>query len=279
MFVKEYYLDKYQYHKKLFDLEQNIFLGFFENLLYASSNFFLECSVKIISTRIYPCRLNIWYDNSNKNYRQNQDNIFDFIIKIEKEGNFETDYSLFNRILKNKMDFNKVEKIVLGVDFRKKIRDSRIKLWFIINQYPEKYKEVLAVHGWSESKKMLQLFNSSSLLFGFDFCFNGKSKIKIYPHFEPVLKDKSAVQKYEKFFGNKVYNLIKECSMVNLSFTPESKKIFHFHPNFKTKFVERINHFKTEHIYKKIKYPESLVVSLAEEEINAGSMQNINVYY
>lgn len=166
-------MEKYLFHKKTFKIKENKYLHYLEKLIEKK---FIECSVKLIDGKEYASRFNIFFSqNENKTAIGI---IFKFFDIISKEKGIKLNYSILSALFKDPFDLNKVQQILLGVDFRKKIKESRIKLYFVISDYPSKIKEILKLHG--TNKEILKLVDPKNILFGIDFYFGGKTNIKIY---------------------------------------------------------------------------------------------------
>jgi len=300
-------IEKYMFHKRTFNIKDTIYLKEFETLLNASQDYRLECSCKIEGKKIYPVRFNIWYNKGNIN---NINLIFNFFKKVSKCPGITINYNLIKKVFNKNFNLEKTEQVVIGIDYRREINESRLKMWFIIRNYPEKMKEVLSIHGYD--KKILDLIINDELLFGFDFYFDGRTNIKIYPHFNgKCLKDVLTLKKQENFikykivkfslvnkvknsvfklykqlksiFSNKIFDLIGECDELYVSFRGKGyKKVLHFHPRRRELFVKQLNNKRLGEISSVIKnknFGNKGVVSLYEDEINNNLIKKVNIYY
>lgn len=274
------YVTKYFIHKKKFNIKDNIYLKLFEDTLNASSNYYLDCSVKIQNNKLNATRFNIWYRG--EEHIKNINLIFNFFKKISAYPKVNIDYSLIKKIFDREFYIKKIEQPIMGVDFRDNLNDSRIKIWFKTKDYPEKMRQVLSIHGYN--KDVLDLIMNNRFLFGFDFYFDGRTRLKIYPTFnEEELHNEDILKKLKNLFSDKVFSLIKECHMLDIFFKDEDfNKILHFHPNNMETFINKLENRKVENIsgiLKNINFSTDQVISLDENETNKNKIENISFYY
>jgi len=261
---------KYQEYKKLFDVKESKALALYEELLKNSVDYNIECSHKILFNNIYSQRVNVWYHTD---FRDSLNLIFTFFRTINRLESVRLDFSILERLIA-RFDMYKVQHVICGIDYREKIWESRVKLWFNIVNYPEKIKEVLALYG--NSKEVKQWIHNHNLLFGIDMYFNGNAKLKIYPAYY-----ESEFHILERKFSKKIDLLIKKCSLIHLSFSENSDKIIHFHPKNPEEIINSINNAEVYLInqkYKKKKYSLQ-VISISEQDILSDNIREINMYY
>jgi len=273
-------INKFLNHKKLFNIKENNFLKLFEDLLKNTEDFDLDCSCKIEKEQIFPCRFNINMGYGGKEKIKNINIVFNFLKNLNAIG-AKMNYDLIKKIFDNKIDLDNIKEVLLGIDLREDKKNSRAKFWLVINK--EDYKLlnlILELHG--HNQKVIELINKNDLLFGFDFYFDGRTKIKIYPQFtEYELKDKLILNKMEKIFFTPIVSLISECHTLHISFQgKEFNRILHFHPNNLFVFLSKIKNKKLNNLVNSIDYPiRKCVISLKEEEINKNKIESFNFYY
>jgi len=271
-------IQKYNKHKKQFNIKNNKYLDLFEELLNKSDDFRLECSCKLEGRTIFPCRFNLWYNG--KEHVKNINLAFDFLKKLSAQG-ADINYDLLKEIFEKKLNLNKIKEVIVGIDLRENCPNSRAKFWMTIDRkYCNLFKKVLDLHG--VNRKVTELINKNELLFGFDFSFDGQTKIKIYPKFtKRELKNNSILTKIDKIFSQSIIHLISECGVLNVSFEgKEFDRVFHFHPNNLNGFLDKIHNKELNNLVNTIDSPISgCVISLKEEEINMGKIKNLNFYY
>jgi LynF/TruF/PatF family peptide O-prenyltransferase len=267
---------KYLFHKKTFNIKQTKLLSSLEKLMDGQ---FIECSCKVMSNKVYSSRFNIFFSkNENKT---TLGKCFKFFEDTSKENNIYLNYSILRSLFNKPFDINKIKRIILGVDLREKIKDSRIKIYFALYDYPPKVEEILKIHG--KNKDILNLINFDDLGFGIDFSFDGKTQIKIYPRISSSsLHNNSFLKKNFKYIFKKRQLFFKNIESLYISFKkPNFEKIIHFKSN---KWEEIINLLNNNTLNKYTKFLlknkfKLRYVSVLEKEIDKESISNFTFYY
>ncbi|MFH1453197.1 MAG: LynF/TruF/PatF family peptide O-prenyltransferase [Armatimonadota bacterium] len=277
-------IEKYKYHKNLFGIKETPYIKLFEEFICSSNDFFIECSLKINKNKVHPLRINVYYWNKN-DVKENFDKILRFFEKMGKLPDVSINSGFYDKIIDKDMNFNKVLGVAVGIDFRQDSALSRVKLWTGFKDYPEKEQQVLSLHGFNKDiKNILTLFDSDMFSFGFDFYFNGKSRIKIYPHIQESLKSMALRERLRAYFHESVYDLLDNSCRIHLSFDgADYKKIIHFfpHPYSYTDFIRKLNFKQLEKLHEQIykKYNKYRIIAVAEDEIISGKITNAGLYY
>lgn len=268
-------MEKYNFHKRLFKIENNKYLDLFENLLLRLENPLLECSVKFDGDKIFPCRYNIYYKG--KYPIKNINLVFNFFMNLSNQC-IDINYDLLKQTFGQSIDFNKTKGVMVGIDLRKNFDDSRVKFGFAIDRkYADLSNKVLNLHGYNQ--KVIELLNKNELIFGFDFSFNGKTRIKIYPPFDvSEFQNNILMNKLHNTFSPAICRLISKCHALNISFEKnEFERILHFHTNKLDDFCSLI---KNNELNKYIDCIKELygkcVISLREKEIDKNKINKIN---
>ena len=267
---------KYIFHKKLFNIKESKTLTLFEKLMEGQ---FVECSYKLSSGKIYPVRFNLFFPQ--KENKTAFEKTINFFKELSKEQTINLNYSILTSLFKKSFDLNKVQRILLGVDFREKLKESRVKIYFIISNYPSKTEEILKING--KNKEILSLINKDLLLFGIDFSFDGKTQIKIYPHINfKELNEDIFLKKHFKSIFKKRKNLFKNTHHTYISFkTPNFDKIIYFKPINQQKFIESLNN-KIIKKYSDTTLKENFkcgYISISEKELKKEDISNFTFYY
>ncbi|MBC6473278.1 MAG: LynF/TruF/PatF family peptide O-prenyltransferase [Hormoscilla sp. GM102CHS1] len=152
----------FEAHQQAFKIPDIYPLELFKHLVEKAGGYTIECSCKIAGDRLYPARFNLWF-------RDRQ------YFPKEAMDRAKLDYSLFQKFYSDRFDWSKVKKIAAGVDLRPEKANSRLKIWFIIEDYPEKLQAAISLHGEREDVRTLIVNNK--LLIGFDFFLDGHSTI------------------------------------------------------------------------------------------------------
>jgi len=276
-FTPEFNMRKFMSHKKAFHIRDCSCVGLLENVIKKSRDFELECSVKVDGERVYPSRFNVYYHKANK---RNLSLVFGFIKDVAKASGAVIDYSLIKNIIK-KSDLAKMKNVVVGIDARENKKDSRIKLWFMIGNYPKKIEEIIRMF---PKKDMVRDLVKDELLFGFDFFFDGRKAMKIYPSLSfDDINDKQMLKRIGQEFTKKTVPLMRKCKKVNISFKECSKDAsFHFEVESLGVFMDNIGNNNTlKEVKKRIgkNAGNRGIISLNKKEIESSRFSSINIYY
>jgi len=269
-------IKKYLDYKNMFKVKKSKSILLFEKLLYDSDDINLECSNKIKGTQIYSSRLNIWY---HKDILDNLNRVFYFFREIQNLDNVNLNYNLLNQII-SKFNYRKISDLICGIDYRPNLKESRVKIWFIITDYPKKIEEILNLY--KNKNVVIKFIHSNELLFGIDLNFNGKTMLKIYPVYtKNKLKENNIINQLSKLISKKAFSLMNKCKKIHISFTNYSDRIIHFYPENPDEFLSIIKNENVNSINKK--YNENgyslQVVSLLERELVDNNLTEINLYY
>ena len=127
-----------------------------------------------------------------------------------------------------------------------------------------------------------ELLMDKEFLFGFDFYFDGRARLKLYPTFERDTLSNGQVQdKLKDIFGFSIFQLIKKSSKFYVSFNEKGEKILHFQPTNKKEFIRWLGSEVIDSIdgvYSSEGYDIN-VVSFLEKELVSNNLKNINLYY
>jgi LynF/TruF/PatF family peptide O-prenyltransferase len=272
-------IKKYLFHKNAFHISENPYLNIFVELIEESSDCLLERSCKIEGSELYPARFNIWYFN--KNHKKNINPVLSFLKRISECPGVTLDLGPLKHIFDKNFDLGKIWQVAAGIDHRNNLGDSRVKFWAIIFDYPKIFNRILLMHGYN--KNVLNLIYGNLLLFGLDFYFDGRTKIKIYPRLDRMDLENFAIQnKLKHTFSRKILKLVKNSYMLHTSFLGNNfSKVLHFHPNKWDLFVRQLNNKRITKVNKTIvnrKLDTGGVISLRENEINNSKLKNVNIY-
>jgi LynF/TruF/PatF family peptide O-prenyltransferase len=276
----------YDFHKKEFGLENNKFISLLEELLSEPPCSILECSPKVTPKGIHPARFRLGYQK--QDIQQGLVATYRFLDRIEAYENVLLNRKILDRIVDKGLDFSRIITMGIGLDSREKINDSKVKYFFMINEYPEKVKQVLSLHPPVDN--IDDYLVHEELTFGIDMYFDGRTGIEIYLLLKRQdLRDGALMRKLN--LRDPVLGLTEECGGVHVSFHGLGKRVLHFHPQSPTRFVHLIDNRRLSLLYSnvqilkfffsswKIKEGLSVVISLMENEIISENIQNINLHY
>lgn len=229
-------------HKSVFDLEYFYPLDIFENFVQQAEGWGLECSCKIDEDRIYAARFNLLLEN-NQDLDYQLKAVLNFLNTVEARADVKLNYRLLQQFLGVDFDFSKVTTIFIGVDLRKELAASRLKLWFILKDYPEKVEAAIALHGEHKDLRTL-LVGNSLVLVGFDFSLDNRSAIKLYPEFKQQDWLRVDIQKrLAQVLSPTALQLLVDCSAITIAFAEDNdEKTVHYHPLNPNTFISNLRH-------------------------------------
>lgn len=228
------------------------------------SDFFFEESKKYENNKEFLERYHYWF---NTNIISNLNKIFFLLKKIKKHQNL--NFSIIKKYINKEFQYNKVKYLIFGVDKRNSFIDTRIKIWFIIDNYNEKIEEI---------KKDKLFFNNlkkymfhSEFLFGFEFNFKNETNLKIYPKIYPSDLNKTKL-------NEKTKEIIKNSKYTHLTSKKNKNLILHIHIENFEKITNKININKNIKQYFKGKKYCDYVISIKEKEFLDNNCKNYNIY-
>jgi LynF/TruF/PatF family peptide O-prenyltransferase len=108
--------------------------------------------------------------------------VLDIFEQVNARVDIQIDRSLIDKFFTADFDFSKLKEFGIGVDLRKELSKSSLELALTIENYPEKQELAIALNGKDLEKDARMLIVNNLLHIGFDFGFNGKSNIELYPY-------------------------------------------------------------------------------------------------
>lgn len=274
--------EKYFFHKKEFKIMNSVLLDTFEEHIFDGKCFSeLECSCKLNNDKVFSSRFNAWFKDT-KDLRQAMPLIFRMFNDYEKKSGFLFDTDLLKRIAKD-VDYTDTSQIITGLDIREQAKDSRVKLWFIAKNNPEKTKKLLDEYKDNSLYSLISegLF-SEELLFGYDFYPDKHHEMKIYPIYsgkDVVLLLNRRIIPNER----KLLDVISGSGKFHISYkNSNSDKIYHLRPKDESTFIWGLKCDALTAVYARIsKFSprNKLIVSLDEKEIISGKITSANIYY
>jgi len=276
----------YYFHKKEFCLKENEYLRLFEGLLSEPPCSVLECSSEISPKGIHAARLRLGYQK--EDIQKGLEAINRFLHTLEGSEKVLLNRKLLDSIVDNKFNLSRILQIGVGLDYREKICDSKVKYYFMISEYPEKANQVLSLH--PPLADIDAYLKHDECMFGINMYFNGRTDVEIYYVFNHRdLRDGALVA--ELNLDDPVLAIIEECSGFHISFHSSEERVFHFHPKNSTSFIHMLNNRRLSLLYSNVSILKyllhrwnfrerlSVCISLLEDEVVAKNIQNINLQY
>ena len=193
--------------------------------------------------------------------------------------------SILDAVVNEVFDRSRVDGI--GIDGR---RDhlSKVKCYFLLTDYPEKARQVMALHPPMHSFENYP--NPEIFLFGVDMYADGQTKVEIYPYIlENQLEDPRWLKRLD--IQQPLLPLVRTCNCLHVSFETDGRRVFHFHPRNPLELVRLINHRRLTRLYGNVRIlnllfqrwqmpePPQVTLSLLEEEILSRNISRINLQY
>jgi LynF/TruF/PatF family peptide O-prenyltransferase len=157
-------------HQAAFEVEPLYPLEIFEDFVVRlAENCTIETSCKIESEYLIASRFMLFFFT---NFEENLTRTLTFFDQIGSRADVNIDYSLLDLFLEGGLDFDKVKSLSNGVDLRRNLADSSLKMHLKLSNYPEKIKKALDLYG-DRSDPLISFFLPLVSLIGFDFYFDG----------------------------------------------------------------------------------------------------------
>lgn len=268
-------------HKSAFDIDYLYPLDIFEQFVETTGKCLIECSGKIKQDKLYPARFNLQF--SDRHYADNLNAVLNFFSKVEARVDIHFNYELLQQFLGNDFDFSKVRTILTGVDLRHELSESRLKIFIRISDYPEKIDIAKQLHG--DSPELERLIRYDTLQIGFDFHFDGRSAIELYPEVKKdEFKQIKVRQKLEEILSPEALKPLAISDTMGIGFSKanEANVLYYFLENYQ----EFLNYFpvndtarRVHNFYLQQQGSKKMWVALSESELIAGKIENINLYY
>ncbi|HIK06149.1 MAG TPA: LynF/TruF/PatF family peptide O-prenyltransferase [Trichormus sp. M33_DOE_039] len=265
-------------HKRAFEIEYLYPLEIFETFADQTKNWGLECSCKINQSQLYPTRFNLFRKRPTfGNYHA----AFNFLRSMEAQLNLKFDYQLLQQFIGNDLDFSKVIEIIVGVDLRSGLEDSKLKFCYVIQDYPEKLE--IAADMAHAAQEWPILLGSKITTIGFDFHFNGRSEIEIYPIIgQDKLQQIDVQMKLAEFLSPQALRLLDNCRALDVGCSQANpEKILYYRTLDPHNFIAELHNELANrvHAYYREQPVIETIVGLRETEIIAGKIENLNLYY
>ncbi|WP_414583116.1 LynF/TruF/PatF family peptide O-prenyltransferase [Scytonema sp. PCC 10023] len=266
-------------HKRAFKVEDVYPLDIFEHFVKQAKGWGLECSCKIGKNDLYPIRFNLFYAKPSS---EEFNTILDFCRQVEARNDVQLNYQLMQEFLGDNFDFHKVVQILVGVDLRNELSASRLKVWFVIQNYPEKVEKAMALCEPPEELRALIAY-LSLMVVGFDFYLDGRSSIELYPRIiQKELQEVDVQKQLSKILSPPALKLLDGCWAFGFGFSKANPETILYYPTpDPNSFIAGLhNHLADRvHAYYREKSVRATIVAFRESELLAGAVQNLSLYY
>lgn len=274
-------------HKQIFDIENSDLLNLFEEFIgkqQRDKGGSIACGCNIEKDRSYPARFYYCFEDLPSNPAAkllDLEAFLSFCHHIEKRPELRINRRLLQQFLATGLDPSKI-RMSFGIDVRPELRHSRIKLYIRIRNYPEKIAIATALCG--EQRDWEKLIVNGTLLVGFDFFFDNRAAVEVYPTFYPADLQRPDVQAYlTSTLPAKALPLIDESKWFQLGISDENDSdVLYFNsvksPN---SFVDNLGNemVKQVHAHYRNRVFHDLYIGIPESEFSAESIQRAKIYY
>jgi LynF/TruF/PatF family peptide O-prenyltransferase len=267
-------------HRVAFGIQDSPALTRFTELIEDARSCSIECSCKVENGRVNAARFHLCYQEPAS--REHFETALRFFERVGEAEGVRLDDTLFRRFCDPGYDWTRSEAFVLGVDLRESHRDSRIKAWFKLGDYPEKLDEAFSLPLPGEPDASLRpLVVRPGLLVGFDFHLDGRASVKLYPRIEktdlctpaPRARLAAALPWY-------VLAALERCEWAYVSLSRDGSRVLHFCPTNGYEFTRDLLGapglaLVTPHLNADLM---SVVVSVSEKDILLKDIRDYSLY-
>lgn len=273
-------------HQRAFDIEPRYPLGLFEEFVRECPwGCGVYCCANINQDTLEAARFSLSFDKVVLDWRTFPSSLnaaLRFLRRIESRPEITFNYQLLNCFIGGDLDISRVKWLNVGVDARPDARDTRLKLYITIENYPEKAATAIALCGEQRDWQFLQV--AKQLLIGFDFFADGRTEIELYPTFLPEdLARLDVQQKLTALLPPKARPLLQRCTafQLGISRANESDILYFNHPLDPDGFIDNLGNplAKKVHGYYRHQPVKKLLVGIPEHEFFAWSIQQVKMYY
>lgn len=240
----------------------------------------LECSFKLYEEKLVGARrLQFWFNN----HPTKVIHAFPPLLHEFEQLGFQFDRSLLH-LLWQQMDVKHLSRFVIGYDLRPDIGNSRIEIWYQVENQAPLVDRVLAHHG--SNQLVDQILNKNDVAIGVDLNYNGTTKFKLYPYFNAQTFNNTytdAAGHTGPVFSPEIIEFFKLVRRAYPSFSDKDlSRILHveFHDaewftktwlNNPTlnKLIPRIKHIQWENVF----------IAMLEKEVEQKTVKRLNFYY
>lgn len=174
-------------HKQIFDIENSYLLNLFKEFVgkqQKGKGGLIACACNIEKDRYYPGRFYYAFEPHLSDPAMkllDLESFLSFSHRIEQRPELQINRSLLQQFLATGIDPSKIKNMSFGIDVRSEPRHSRVKLFILIKDYPEKIAIAIGLCG--EQRDWKNLITNGMLLVGFDFFCDNQAAVEVYPTF------------------------------------------------------------------------------------------------
>lgn len=266
-------------HRQKFNTGDSYLLAEFLSFVEDAKDARIECSYKVSGEKVHANRFNLWFARPLDATPLKK--VMDFFAALQTKEKVRLNTELFDQFYDDAFDWNKIKYFVFGVDLREESSSSRLKIWFVVEDYPEKIEAAIQLYG--EDGDLRSLIFHSELLIGFDFYLNGRNVVKVYPDITKSELEQPYIQKQlAGALHSSSLEFISQCKWLHVNFAKNnSSKALHYHTSDPASLLQKVNTRAANQIfnYYKEKDLHAAVISFYEHELKEQTILNWNFYY
>jgi LynF/TruF/PatF family peptide O-prenyltransferase len=272
-------------HQQIFDIENSYLLNLFKEFIGEKRKYkggSISCCCNIENDHLYPerfvylCEVRV----SDPTIRLlDIEDFLSFSYHVEERPEIQIDRSLLQQFLATGLDPSKVVMLIFGIDNRPELRHSRIKIYVTVRNYPEKIATAIALCG--KQRDWGNLIVNGTLQIGFDFFFNNRAAVEVYPIFYKADLQRPDVQSYlAKRLPAKLLPLLQESEYLQIGISNDNESdVLYFKAS--NNMMNSLGNERVKQVYSKYRNLvfEDLYIGIPESEFSAESIQSVKMYY
>ena len=281
--IKEQKLQFIRNHQQAFDVEPIYPLPLFEDFVMGvEGDCSLEVSCKIELDKLIASRFLLFFKDKAQQWQKYLHQSLTFFSQVENRVGVQIDYSLLQQFLGYNFDFSKLTVLSAGIDLRNNLAESSLKMHIRIKDYPEKLNKALFLT--SDSEDLISVRRYLSVV-GFDFYFNGRSEIELYPEVQEEDFAKPETQDLVwRHFPKFVLEPLKVTSLFGFGLSKANNNpVLYYHLKNRQDLT---NYFKlndtAQRVHSFYQHQDILPymwIGTAQKELEKTRIENIRLYY
>ncbi|MDZ8025077.1 MAG: DUF5838 family protein [Nostoc sp. DedQUE11] len=275
-------------HKQIFDIENSYLLNLFKEFVgkqQKGKGGLIACACNIEKDRYYPGRFYYAFEPHRSDPAMkllDLESFLSFSHRIEQRPELQINRSLLQQFLATGIDPSKIKNMSFGIDVRSEPRHSRVKLFILIKDYPEKIAIAIGLCG--EQRDWKNLITNGMLLVGFDFFCDNQAAVEVYPTFLPADLQRPDVQAYlSSTLPAKALPLLNESKCLQIGISDENDSDVLYFDNFDSPHsaVDYLGNqmVKQVHAHYRNRVFDDLCIGIPESDFSANSIQRAKMYY
>jgi LynF/TruF/PatF family peptide O-prenyltransferase len=276
------FLQIYKLYKKDYNFEKNRFLELFERHLLESPCSIFEWAPLISPEIVHAARFRVGYCENDRSSGLHLIN--GYLDRLSENEDICLNRDILDQIIRKDFDLSRVVKFGIGVDFPENTKESKVKVYFTIKDYPDKWAQVLDLHPPMDGIDAYPMNDT----FGINLYFDGRTDIEIYPYLSAAdCTNRTLMEKLR--LQDIPHVLHATCNGIFVSFEKHGRRVFHFSLHSPTRFIQMIGNRQLTLIYGNAQIINHIIgcssnigtmrvsVSLSEDEVSSHELRHIKL--